>query len=140
MSAEQPDATLAAGTDRCDADRMSASELPQITDDDMHRMMAAAQPYTVVVLHRGPHYRDEGARAIIWEHGRRNFALRAAGKLAVVCPVLDESELAGIGVFAADLAETEALMAEDPAVQAGVLVSQAHASRSFAGDALPAWA
>lgn len=116
------------------------SDLPEISDDDMRRMMATTQPYSVVVLHRGPRYADDGARAIIWEHGRRNFALRAAGRLAVVCPVPDDSDLAGIGIFAADVAETEALMAEDPAVRAGVLVSEVHASRSFAGDALPGWA
>jgi hypothetical protein len=116
------------------------SGLPEISDDDMRRMMATTQPYSVVVLHRGPRYADNGARAIIWEHGRRNFALRAAGRLAVVCPVHDDSDLAGIGIFAADVAETEALMAEDPAVRAGVLVSEVHASRSFPGDALPGWA
>jgi hypothetical protein len=128
----------------CEADRMSdevdaGTTTPTITDEFMQEMLGLSQPYTVVLLRAGPRYGDEAARGIIWEHGRRNFELRAAGKLAVVCPIMDDSSLAGVGVFAADVAETEALMADDPAVRAGVLVAEFHPSRSFAGDRLPEW-
>jgi hypothetical protein len=62
-----------------------------------------------------------GAAAILWEHGRRNFALRAAGVLSIVCPIADGSEVSGVGVFNALMEEVRAIMDEDPAVQAGVL-------------------
>lgn len=53
----------------------------------------------------------DGGEAIIWEHGRRNFAL--------------------------DVDETRTVMEADPGVQASVFIVEAHACRSFPGDALP---
>ncbi|MBV9131190.1 MAG: hypothetical protein JO318_00735, partial [Chloroflexi bacterium] len=73
----------------------------------------------------------------IWEHGRRNFALRAAGLLSVVCPIRDSSDVAGIGVFGADAQAVERIMQGDPAVAAGVLKYEVHAARGFPGDSLP---
>jgi hypothetical protein len=35
------------------------------------------------------------------DHGRRNFALRRDGKLYVVCAIRDDTDVAGVGVFAA---------------------------------------
>jgi hypothetical protein len=37
----------------------------------------------------GPNRRMEGVDGIIWEHGRRNFSLRADGLLSIICPVGD---------------------------------------------------
>ncbi|MCC6983691.1 MAG: hypothetical protein IT535_10515 [Bauldia sp.] len=62
--------------------------------------------------------------------------MRAAGKLLIVCPVMDESDVCGIGIFDATVEETKALMDDDPGVKAGVFVYDLHASRSFPGDAL----
>ncbi len=42
---------------------------------------------------------EPGADKIVWEHGRRNFELRRDGILRVVCPVRDESEISGVGIF-----------------------------------------
>jgi hypothetical protein len=117
----------------------SVSEIPQpVTDEDMQRMLAASASYSLVLLRTGPNYGSAEAQAIVWEHGRRNFELRAAGKLAIVTPVTDDTELAGVGIFTTDVDETRALMAADPAVAAGVLVPEVHPARSFPGDALPA--
>jgi uncharacterized protein YciI len=110
---------------------------PGITDEFMQGMLAKSATYSVVLLHRGPNYGSDGADRLIWEHGRRNFELRAAGTLAIVGPVHDDTELAGVGVFALGVEEVEALMAADPAVSNGVLVSEVHPWRSFPGDALP---
>jgi hypothetical protein len=116
---------------------VSDDEGPEITDEHMRTMLGTTRPYTLVVLRNGPHYDSPDARTIIWEHGRRNFQLRAAGTLAVVLPVGDGTGLAGVGIFTTDRAETERIMAGDPAVRAGVLVAEIHESRSFPGDGLP---
>ncbi|MCA2244126.1 MULTISPECIES: hypothetical protein [Mycobacterium] len=107
------------------------------TDEEMGQLLPTAKQYSVVILKRGPRFGDESSAEIIWEHGRRNFGLRDDGVLAVVLPVADESDVCGIGVFAASLDETAALMADDPGVAAGVFVYQVHACRGFPGDALP---
>jgi len=108
-----------------------------ISDDEMRALLATTAPYTAVLLHPGPAHADPGAPAIVWEHGRRNFELRADGRLAVVLPVRDGSDLVGIGVFALDEAQTRAVMDHDPGVRAGVFTYEAHPTRSFPGDALP---
>ncbi len=108
-----------------------------ITDDDMRALMPTTRPYTVVILKAGPHRDIEGADALVWEHGRRNFVLREDGQLAIVCPVTDGSEVQGIGIFTVGLDETRRLMDEDPGVRAGVFTYEVHPCRSFPGDSLP---
>jgi hypothetical protein len=79
---------------------------------------------------------EPGADEIIWKHGRRNFELRRDGKLCVVCPIRDESEVGGISVFLTNEEETRRIMENDPAVKAGILTFEIHSTRSFPGDAL----
>lgn len=111
--------------------------MSEITDDYMQTMLARSAPYSVVVLERGPGYGAPGADAIIWEHGRRNFELRAAGLLAVVCPVPDDSDVCGIGIFTPPPDEVARLMDDDPGVKAGIFTYHVHPCRSFPGDGLP---
>ena len=54
-----------------------------------------------------------------------------------MCPIPDDEELAGIGIFNAGVDEVDALMAGDPAVRAGLLTYTLHTCRGFPGDALP---
>lgn len=107
-----------------------------ITDDYMRQMLPKARPYTAVILKPGPKAGIEGADKIKWEHGRRNFALRAEGKLSVVCPVLSP-EVGGIGIFNLSVEETRAVMDGDPGVRAGTFVYEAYPCLGFPGDALP---
>ena len=107
-----------------------------VSDDEMRAGLATARGYTAVLLYAGPNYGTPETGPVIWEHGRRNFGLRADGLLNVVCPVQDDTEVCGIGIFDADAATTEALMAEDPGVQAGVFTFTVHPVRSFPGDRL----
>jgi len=109
-----------------------------ITDEQMLDMLATTKAYTLVLLRQGPNYDAPGRDPIVWEHGRRNFELRADGKLAIVCPVFDDTSLCGIGVFDASEDEVAALMQGDPGVQAGVFEYDVHPVRSFPGSALPA--
>jgi hypothetical protein len=123
------------------------SALPEITDATMRARLATTVPYTLIVLKHGPRYsppgpdgaRDPEIANLIWEHGRRNFKLRAAGLLQVVCPVMDTTEVAGICLFAASPEDADRIYSRDPAVRAGVLVYEIHPTRGFPGSTLTAW-
>ena len=107
-----------------------------ITDDYMHDRIGKARPYTLMVLRPTPEYSAADSRRIVWEHGRRNMALQAAGIMPIVCPVGDD-EISGIGIFATDLDQARAIMADDPGVRAGIFTFEVHPCRGFPGDALP---
>jgi hypothetical protein len=111
--------------------------MTSISDEQMRALLPTARPYTVVILRDGPNRHAEGADAVVREHGRRNFELRADGVLAIVLPVGDGSGVSGIGVFVGFVDEVTAIMDGDPGVQAGVFVYDVHAARGFPGDALP---
>lgn len=108
-----------------------------ISDEYMRRMLPLASEYCLVILRAGPKRFEPGVEKIIWEHGRRNFSLRADGVLAIVCPVDDGSDLRGIGIFNASVQEVKKIMDEDPGVKAGIFFYEAHACRGFPGDCLP---
>jgi len=111
--------------------------MPPITDEYMMEMMQKTKPYTVVILHKTLKMQEPGADKIVWEHGRRNFQLRENGQLVIVCPVRDDSDVAGIGVFSTNETKTRTIMDDDPGVQLGIFTYEIHASRSFPGDRLP---
>jgi hypothetical protein len=111
--------------------------LTTITDETMRQIVATAREYCVVTLRHGPNRHQPGVEKIIWEHARRNFALRADGLLSIVCPVSDGSDFSGIGVFNAGLVEVKQIMDDDPAVKTGVLIYEVHVCRGFPGDSLP---
>lgn len=109
-----------------------------ITDEYMRERLQKTKPYTIVILHKTPKRdADPLADRIIWEHGRRNFQLRRDGKLLVVCPVRDESDVSGVGIFSSGPEETRRIMDGDPAVKAGIITYETHSTRSFPGDSLP---
>jgi hypothetical protein len=108
-----------------------------IADEYMRQMLPTARNYCIAILRAGPKRHQPDVEKIIWEHGRRNFALRADGKLAIVCPVNDGSDVTGVGIFNTSLEETKEIMDEDPGVKAEVIVYELHTCRSFPGDSLP---
>ena len=112
-------------------------DMKTFTDEEMGQLLPGAKTYSLVILKQGPGFSDPAAPAIIWEHGRRNFGLRDDGVLAVVLPVTDESDVCGIGIFAATVEDTVAIMNDDPGVAAEVFTYQVHPCRGFPGDALP---
>ncbi len=116
---------------------LSDKPMTTITDEFMRERIANTKNYCIVILKAGLKRNEEGVETIIWEHGRRNFALRADGVLSIVCPISDGSNIAGVGIFNAHVEEVKKIMDEDPAVKAGVLVYEMHACRSFPGDCLP---
>jgi hypothetical protein len=107
-----------------------------ISDDYMNNRISQAKTYVLVVLKPTPQYFAAGSRPIVWEHGRRNMALQAAGIMPIVCPVGD-GEISGIGIFNTDPDEARSIMADDPGVRAGIFTTEIHTCRGFPGDALP---
>ncbi|GAB3874308.1 hypothetical protein GCM10029964_016060 [Kibdelosporangium lantanae] len=112
-------------------------DMTEITDSYMREQMGRTNPYSLVVLKPGPNYGTEGSERIVWEHGRRNFQLRADGLLSIVVPVRESPELCGIGIFDTTTDEATEIMSGDPGVQAGIFTFDVHQVRSFPGDALP---
>jgi hypothetical protein len=110
--------------------------MAQITDEFMKEMLAKTKQYCIVILKDGPNCRKEDAKKIVWEHGRRNFALRRDGIMPIVCPISDDSNVSGIAIFNVSLDETKKIMDADPGVEAGIFVYEIHPCRSFSGDCL----
>ena len=107
-----------------------------ITDEYMYEQFPKTKEYTIVLLKPGLKSDHADAQKIIWEHGRRNFALRADGRMDIVCPVTVESEVNGLCIFNASVEETGKIMEEDPAVEAGIFIFETYPCRSFPGDSL----
>jgi len=107
-----------------------------ITDDYMHDRIGKAKPYSLMLLRPTPACFAAESGPIIWEHGRRNMALQAAGIMPIVCPVGDD-KISGIAIFNTDPDEARAIMADDPGVRAGIFTVEVHPCRGFPGDALP---
>jgi hypothetical protein len=108
-----------------------------ITDDFMRQALAAIEQYCLVILIGSPKLKEPGADKIVWEHGRRNFALRADGVLSIVCPVSDETDIKGIYIFNTGVEEVRSIMDEDPGVKAGIFNYDLHVCRGFPGSCLP---
>src|SRR5581483_4116923 len=107
-----------------------------ISDDFMREMLSKTKTYSLIILKATDKAAQPAAREIMWQDGRRNFQLRADGKLAIVCPISDNSGVSGIGIFTTSVEETQRIMQDDPAVQAGIFTFEVHPCRSFPGDAL----
>jgi len=108
-----------------------------ITNEFMMQMLGNSRNYTIVILKKGPNEDNTEVKQIIWEHGRKNFELREEGLLSIVCPIAEENEIRGIGIFNADKEKVKEILDEDPGVQKGVFVYEILTARSFPGDALP---
>src|SRR5207245_10441469 len=103
----------------------SDSDLPEVSDGMLQEKLQRVRPYTIVILKAGPNFsmpgpdRDADVARIIWAHGKRNYALRTAGLMPIICPVADGSGLCGVGIFDASPEEVDRSMAADPGVQSG---------------------
>ena len=108
-----------------------------ITDELMQQMLSTTKNYSIVLLKPGPAAKTTpDIKKIVWEHARRNFALRAEGVLSIVCPVTAETSLSGLYIFDAGTEQATQIMEGDPAVQTGVFIFEVHPCKSFPGDSL----
>ena len=123
-------------------DYVDDSSLPEISEESFRELLTKSRPFTVVILKKGPLLMSADTanapevRATIMLHGKRNMALRQAGLMPIICPTPGNTEVAGIGVFDAEPSVVERIYANDPAVKAGLLFFEVHASRSFPGSVL----
>jgi len=113
------------------------SVVAAITDEYMHGMLGKSKTYTAMLLCVTPKASAPETPDIIWEHGRRNFALRAVGTLPIICPAVDDSDWAGIGIFDAPPEEVDRIMADDPGVRAGLFTYELHPVCGFPNSMLP---
>ena len=120
-----------------DLQHVAGVPLPAITDEVMHEQLRAARRCTVVLLHATGQLVRPDADPIIWEHGRRNFALREHGVLPIVLPATDDNDLAGLYIFNAPPDDVRAIMDHDPGLAAGIFTYEIHPVRGFPGSCLP---
>ena len=114
----------------------------EISDDYMKARLATVRPYTMVILKKGPTYTAPDVRTaeqgkVVREHGRRNMALQAEGKLAIVGPLQGGGDSVGLYIFAVPEAEVRAIMDTDVAYKAEIFTYEVMTMFGFPGDTLP---
>ena len=119
-----------------DHDVNVSETLPTVTDEQIRALAASAKPYSVAHLRWAPDRSQEGAEAIELEHQRRMVSLRAAGVIAILCPVISD-DVAGVAILTRPPESAQAIMAADPCVQAGMMTCEVLPCVSFPGDSLP---
>ena len=118
--------------------------LPVVTGEMLRDALQLTRPYTVCILKATPAYRPPGpAREswvadLIWQHGKRNYALYLAGLMRIICPIGDGSGTTGICIFDADADEVDQIMRQDPGVKAGLFTYEMHATQTFPESKLTA--
>ena len=112
--------------------------LPTITDQAVNERLATVRSYSAVLLQVTPSFVRPDVDPIVWEHGRRNFALMDAGIAALVLPAVDDSDWAGLYVFTVPPDDVHTVMRDDPGVAAGIFTYEVHPVLGFPGAALPA--
>jgi predicted ester cyclase len=142
---ERPAGSADAGNARATGKRREASPvaytgdaaLPAVTGQMLGDALQGVRPYTICILNACPSYQEPGpAREswvadLIWEHGKRNYALYLAGLMRIVCPVGDGSGTTGVSIFDADPDEVDLIMRQDPAVKAGLFTYEIHVTQTF---------
>ena len=109
---------------------------PTVTDEQIQALAATAKPYSLAQLRWTPERRREGSDAIELEHQRRMVSLRADGVIAILCPVVSD-DIAGVAIMTESRERAQAIMADDPCVQAGMMTCEVYACAGFPGDSLP---
>lgn len=116
--------------------------LPTVTDEMLRDALRSVHPYTICILKAGPCYQEPGpAREswvtdLIWEHGKRNYALYLAGLMRIVCPIGDGNGTTSVSIFDAGPDEVDRIMRQDPGVRADLFTYEVHPTRTFPGSKL----
>lgn len=115
----------------------------EISDEFVKGRLSRMRGYTTLMLKAGPNYQPQATRspeqsALVMAHGRRNMQLQADGKMALVGPLQNAFPIVGLAVFTVSEAEARDLMADDPALKAGLFLLEFANWFAVPGDGLPA--
>ena len=108
-----------------------------VTDAQIQALASSARPFSLAQLRWTPDRFQDGADAIELEHQRRMVSLRAAGVIAILCPVVSDT-VAGVAILTEPLERAREIMSGDPCVQAGMMTCEVLPCMGFPGDSLPA--
>ena len=100
--------------------------------------MAYMKPYTVLLLKKGPQFASEEAQKIIQaEHLPHLFKLRNEGKMLLSMPVMDNTDVAAVGIYnSLNKEELKKLTETEPAVLKGVFTYELLNSVGMKGDTM----
>ena len=107
-----------------------------ITDEYFKDRHSKLKDYTIVLLKPTAKRKDDDARAVMMEHGRKNMALQADGIVSIVCPIFGDFDIAGLYIFNVTVDEAVRIMDDDPAVRAGIFQYEIYPCKGFPGDSL----
>jgi uncharacterized protein len=113
--------------------------MTEALDRQIQEAVANGRGYTLVLLWKGPirDHSEAEADRLQQEHLRHLFTLRNQGSLLLNGPVLDDGELAGIGIFAGQDRDAVRTLAEaDPSVEAGRLRVDVRPMFGIPGDTI----
>lgn len=102
--------------------------LPTPNAADMSGRRQFARRYTLVLLRKGLAPRDDDEtreERLQLEHLQHLTKLQMLGKLVLNGPILEEHDILGVSVYAAELEEARAMAQADPKVRAGYLTVEA---------------
>jgi len=112
----------------------------EITDEYVNEKVSRGRQYILVHLLKGPNYDSDRIpqEEIQKAHLRHLFKLKAEGKLLLVGPLVEKSELRGIAIYdVPDIEEAKKLAGDDPALKAGVFIYETYRWFGIPGDGLP---
>jgi predicted ester cyclase len=141
-SALKPSGAATKGGEARPVSYTGEAALPAVTDEMLGDALQGVRPYTVCILKATRAYQPPGpgregwVADLIWEHGKRNYALHLAGLMRIICPIGDGGGTVGVTIFDADPDEADRIMRQDPGVKAGLFTYELHATQTFPGSTL----
>ena len=129
--------SLSRGNESNEAQVAESSNPPSF--DEIMKIISAGKRYVPGLYTAGTDrgQDEETSNRIQQQHLEYMFGLRAEGKLTLNGPLIDDSPIRGICIFALeDTKEAGLLMANDPAVKAGRLNWEVHPWFGLPGDGL----
>jgi hypothetical protein len=103
----------------------------------MKEIITKTEAYTLVILKAAQNVSVHDAEKKLSGNREKELSLQDEGKLCIVCPVIDSTDVKGVGIFSTGEKETKKIMDDDPAVKAGIFTYEIHPCRNFPGDRLP---
>ena len=116
------------------------AERELVSPEDVERLVRKNHWFWILLLKAGPNRDQDEATVerLQLAHLQHLFSFQRHGLLTLFGPVEDAGELRGIGVLLVETREeAEALMADDPMVEAGRLIAEVRPWFTMPGASLP---